>query len=229
MNTNFGYRYPVSNFYRDQELLANQFCESENFAIWLSEKMRSYDNAADWLLYVEENLDIYKAEKYWLDLIGLVVGQSRVVPNAIPLVYFGFGDTPYVGAGFGQARFWNGVEPLAASSILEDPEYRTVLLAKIAVNYADSSLIGIAESLSIIFNTSLIDVRKKGTAALSIYIAKNLTDNEKALINELDLLPSAAGVSIDKKSASIPEKTFGFGDSRFNFSGFGVGKFVGSF
>lgn len=218
----------MSTYYRDQQLLANQFCESENFAIWLSEKMRAYDNASDWLAYVEENLDVYKAEDWWLDLIGVIVGQSRVVPAAIPVEFFGFDDT-VGGVGFGDGRFWDGVESLSASSVLADPEYRIVILARIAFNYADVSIIGIAESLSIIFNTNLINIRNKGVANCNIYIGRSLTTTEKALIDELDLLPRAGGVSFNQKTTSIPEETFGFAGTMFNYAGFGVGKFTESF
>ena len=87
----------MSTYYQDQvdELLANQFSFDEDFLIWLKQKMLSYDNASEWLLYVYENLDIYKAEDYWVDLLGVIIGQSRVIPDGIPLVFFGFLGTPF--------------------------------------------------------------------------------------------------------------------------------------
>ena len=219
----------MSTFYRDQELLANQFCDAADFKTWLSEMLRSYDNAADWVEYVEENLDVYEAKGYWLDLIGLIVGQSRTVPNAVLVDFFGFSDTPYVGKGFGEARFWDGEEPITASSELADPEYRTVILAKIAFNYADVSLVGLAESLSILFNATNIGVRNDGIANIEIYIGENLTNTETALVSNLDLLPRAAGVSIDQKKYGVPSETFGFIESPFGFAGFDVGSFVNEF
>jgi hypothetical protein len=219
----------MSNFYRDQELLANQFCDAADFKTWLSEMLRSYDNAADWVEYLEDNLDIYKASGYWLDLFGLIIGQSRTVPNAVLVEFFGFSDTSYVGKGFGDGRFWGGVESITASSTLQDPEYRTVLLAKIAFNYADVSLPGLAESLSILFNTTIIGVRRDGIANIEIYIGKDLTSTEIALVNNLDLLPRAAGVSINEKKYGEPSEIFGFIESPFGFAGFDVGRFVDEF
>jgi hypothetical protein len=219
----------MSNFYRDQELLANQFCDAADFKTWLSEMLRSYDNASDWLEYLEKNLDIYEARGYWLDLFGLIIGQSRTVPNAVLVDFFGFSDTAYVGQPFGEARFWDGDEPITASSTLSDPEYRIVLLAKIAFNYADVSLLGLAESLSILFNTTIIGVRRDGIANIEIYIGKDLTSTEIALINNLDLLPRAAGVSIDDKKYGVPSEIFGFIESPFGFAGFDVGGFVDEF
>ena len=186
----------MATFYRDQQLLANQFCDGSDFAIWLSEKMRSYDHAGDWLQYLHDNLDIYTAVDHWLDVFGLIIGQSRQVSDAIPVEFFGFTDTPFA-LGFGEARFWDGSESLFASSILSDPEYRIILLAKVAFNYANVTLTGIAESLSIIFETNDLTVTNSGTANIDIFINKMLTNTEQNLITVLDILPRAAGVSVD--------------------------------
>lgn len=185
----------MSDFYKNKDLIANQFCDAPGFEIWLKEKMRSYDNAADWLLYLQENLDIYTAKGYWLDLIGLIVGQGRTVSGVLAVEFFGFADTPGA-VGFGKARFWNGTESLSDSSILADPEYRTALLAKVAFNFADVTLTGISESLSIILNSSNMTVTNDGAANIAINIAKPLTDTEKSLINTIGILPVAAGVSV---------------------------------
>jgi hypothetical protein len=186
----------VSTFYQDQELIANQFTEAENFAIWLKQKMLAYDNTGDWLDYLYENLDIYIAQGHWLDLFGLIIGQSRAVADAIPIDFFGFQSTTN-GKAFGVARFWDGQEPLRSSSILADPEYRIVLLAKVAFNYADVTLTGIASSLSIMLETTDITVTNNGVANVDIYIGKVLTDTQKALVVSLDLIPVGAGISAD--------------------------------
>ncbi len=208
------------------EKLANQFCEASQFIVWLSEKMRSYDNAQDWVNYLMENLDVYVAEGYWLDLIGLIVGQPRTVPNGIPLEYFGFDGQPNIG-GFGEQRMYKTGDPLGVSTELGDAEYRTVILAKVAANFADSTLLGIEESLSIIFNTTNVGVSNFGVASIRIYIGRDLTSVEKALITDLDLIPRAAGVNVESNFFGDPDTTFGF--SNYGFAGFGVGKFVGSF
>ena len=186
----------MSDFYRSQDLLANQFTEGSDFAIWLAEKMLSYDNAGDWLQYLQDNLDIYIADGYWLDVFGLIIGQSREISNAIPVAFFGFRDTPF-SVGFNEGRFWDGREPLAGSSVLADPEYRIILLAKVAFNYADVTLTGISSSLSIMFETDDLTVTNNGTANIDIFIGKSLSESEKNLINVLDILPRAAGVSVD--------------------------------
>jgi len=186
----------MSSFYRDQQLLANEFTEATGFAVWLTEKMRSYDNAGDWLQYLHDNLDIYTAEGHWLDVFGLIIGQGRAVANAIPVEFFGFQETPFA-VGFGEGRFWDGKESLFASSILSDPEYRIILLAKVAFNFANVTLTGIAESLSIIFETNDLTVTNNGTANIDIFINKSLSNSEQNLIQVLDILPRASGVSVN--------------------------------
>jgi len=190
----------MGTFYRDQELLANQFCDSAEFKVWLYEKMRSYDNAGDWAQYLQDNLDIYTAEGSWLDLLGVIIGQGRTVPDAVPFEYFGFVDTP-AGVGFSLARFWDGNEPIAGSSILADPEYRLVLLGRIAHNFASVTFTGMSESLSIIFETTDITITPVGTAHVDIFVNKTLTLTEIIIFDTLALLPIAAGVSYTLTSA----------------------------
>ena len=211
-----------------KENLASQFGDSEQFIKWLSEKMASYDNAQEWLDYVQANLDVYNAEGFWLDMIGLIVGQSRTVPEAIPVEYFGFvGQTAI--KGFGEARLKRDSDPRSSSSVLGDAEYRIVILGRIINNYANSTKPGIAESLSVLFNTTDINVENFGVASIRAYVGRGLTSTEIALVTSLNLLPKAAGVRIEGVEYSKPSDTFGFKNSRFGFSGFGVGKFVRSF
>ena len=183
----------MSTFYRDQELIANEFCESEGFKLWLLEKMRSYDNAGDWAQYLQDNLDIYNAKGHWLDLFGLIIGQNRTVFAVVPIEFFGFIGAP-AATGFDDARFWNGDEQKTGASVLADPEYLLVLLVKVAYNFANVTLPGMAESLSIIFDTTDLTVTNNGTAHVDIHVNKALTITEIAIFDTLALLPVAGGV-----------------------------------
>ncbi len=208
--------------------IASQFGQSENFIKWLSEKMASYDNAQEWVNYVQENIDVYTASGYWLDVIGLIVGQSRTVPEAIPVQYFGYLGQTNIGA-YGEARYKKNSDPRFSSSVLGDAEYRIVILGRIINNFANSTKVGVAESLSVLFNTNDINIQNFGTAAFRAYVGRDLTSTEIALITSLNLLPKAAGVRVDSVSYSVPSKTFGYKNSRLGFTGYGVGKYVRSF
>ena len=120
-------------------------------------------------------------------------------------------------------------DPRFASSILGDAEYRTVIRSRINNNYANSTKSGIAESLSVLFDTTLVNVQDIGVAAFRVYIGRDLTNTEISLISSLNLLPKAAGVRVDSVAYGVPSELFGFKNSRFGFGGFGVGRFVGSF
>jgi hypothetical protein len=191
----------MSTFYSDQQLLANQFCEGSNFAIWLREKMRSYDNAADWVEYLEANLDIYTARGFWLDLFGLIIGQPRTIDSVVPKDFFGFVGAPAVKGFSDTARFWDGVESKTSGTVLADPEYRVILLAKIAFNYSNVTLIGVTESLSIIFDTADITISNNGGGDFDIFVNKVLTPVEVAIATTLRLIPVAAGINYNLTSA----------------------------
>jgi hypothetical protein len=177
------------------ENLASQFGESEKFIKWLSEKMVSYDNAQEWLDYIQSNVNVDDAEGYWLDLIGLIVGQPRIVDFAIPKVFFGYIDQ-LATLGYGQARYREDGESPSSSSTLPDPEYRVLIKARISYNFANVTLPGIASTLSVLFMADAVVVKNTGLREVSGYIGRTLTDNERALFLATNLVPASAGVNV---------------------------------
>jgi hypothetical protein len=175
--------------------LASQFGESEQFIKWLSEKMVSYDNAQEWLDYIQSNVNVNDAEGYWLDLIGLIVGQPRTVDFAIPKVLFGYIDQ-LATLGYGQARYREDGESPTSSSTLSDPEYRVLIKARISYNFANVTLPGITSTLSVLFVADAVVVKNTGLREVSGYIGRPLTDNERALFLATNLVPASAGVNV---------------------------------
>ena len=177
------------------ENLASQFGESEQFIKWLSEKMVSYDNAQEWLNYIQSNLNIDDADGYWLDLIGLIVGQPRVVDFALPKVLFGYIDQ-LATLGYGQARYREDGESPTDSSTLSDPEYRIAIKARISYNFANVTLTGMASTLSVLFMADTIVIKNTGLREVTGYIGRPLTDNERALFIATNIVPASAGVNV---------------------------------
>jgi hypothetical protein len=215
----------VGTTYQQQNvnLLANQFSDATLFQDIAKELGKSFDNVNDILTYLIDNLDVYKAEGFLLDIIGVIVGQPRTIEHAVQLDFFGFKENS--DKAFGEARFWDWQESLTASSVLSDPEYRQVILARINYNHGDVTLTGIAESLSILFNTNNINVETRSNANISIYISKTLTSNEINLINAAGLIVRAAGVGFQHKLHGA--NVFGFKES--GGLAFGNGPFVEEF
>jgi len=217
----------VGTVYQTQnvELLANQFCDAEMFKSIAKELGKSFDNINDIIEYLIKNTDVYSAEGVWLDIIGKIVGQGREIDKTVKLSFFGFKENS--NSAFGEARFWDGSESLSTTgvSILADPEYRKVIIARINYNYGDVTLTGITKSISLLFNTNVINIETRYNANISIYIGKSLTSNEINLSNSIDLILRAAGVSILRKLYGA--NVFGFAEN--GHLAFGNGPFVEEF
>lgn len=177
------------------DLLANQFSDSTFLASLLKQQGLAFDNVNDIAEYIIDQLDVYTAKGFMLDIIGKIVGQSRDIREGITLDFFGFienGDKA-----FGVARMWDGVESLTLSTSLADAEFRTMILARIAYNSGDVTLTGVAKSISILYGTNNIIVESRANAELYIRIFKDLTQAETDLINATNLLLRASGMTIN--------------------------------
>ena len=177
------------------DLLANQFSDSTFLASLLKQQGLAFDNVNDIAEYIIDQLDVYTAKGFMLDIIGKIVGQSREIREGITLDFFGFienGDKA-----FGVARMWDGVESLTLSTSLADAEFRTMILARIAYNSGDVTLTGVAKSISILYGTNNIIVESRANAELYIRIFKDFTQAETDLINATNLLLKASGMTIN--------------------------------
>lgn len=76
---------------------------------------------------------LYVAAGENLEAIGRIVGQNRIPYQYDDSSWFAF-DRP--GQGFDQAPFWVQGAPLVSNVPANDPQYRRMILAKIASNFA---------------------------------------------------------------------------------------------
>ena len=97
--------------------------------------------------------DIDTAVGQQLDMIGLWVGQSRKISGILVVGFFGFQDDQSA-LGFGElgdnsvgGRFLELGESQTASAVLQDPEYRLALKAKIITNQFKGTAMELAEAV----------------------------------------------------------------------------------
>ncbi len=189
-------------------LVINQLSDSSNYNDVLQWMADNYDDIDAILTYVG-TINIFTARGVWLDLIGAIVGQTREIPNAIE-----------------QARYYVKGDPLSASSILADDEYRKVILARVARNYGDISEIGVVEGLQNIFNTNQIYINTPSGGKFTVYIGTPTTSVYDAILGELDIIPRGAGIGVGIVTSGLPSATFGYRDQSPNFAGYGVGSYA---
>jgi beta-lactam-binding protein with PASTA domain len=136
-----------------------------------------------------------------LDIIGLWVGQPRVIQSILLTGFFGFADDVEA-LPFGEltdpskgGRWYELNEPSTGTATLGDTAYRTLLKARIIRNQSNGTTPEIEASLLDIFGAPCI-IADAGTLSLAITVPVPITPEEEALVGPLDLLPRPAGVAI---------------------------------
>lgn len=86
----------MSTFYQESslQLIENQLRESPNYIEVIRLLAEDFDEVSDIYDYIAKNINVLNARGVWLDLIGDIVGVSRVFEKEIQPVFFGFDDQP---------------------------------------------------------------------------------------------------------------------------------------
>lgn len=215
----------MSTFYQESalQLIENQLRESPKYIEVIRLLAEDFDESSDIYDYIAKNINVLNARGVWLDLIGDIVGVSRVFDKEIQPVFFGFDDQPNT-TGFGQARFRELDDKTTASSVLNDDDYRVVIIGKIARNYGDVSEVGVATSVLNMTQADNVLVYQSGPATFSVYVIGLISDNIKSILTGTDIIPRAAGVKMDL-FFSGDDNIFGFAD-QLGIKGFDVGHFI---
>jgi hypothetical protein len=215
----------MSTFYQkySYDLIVNQLRDSPNYVEVIRLLAEDFDAASDICDYIAKNINIMNAKGVWLDLIGDIVGVSRVFDKQIQPTYFGFSDQENV-TGFGQARFREPGDKTTASSILNDDDYRVVIIGQIARNYGDVSEVGVATSVLNMTQADQVLIYQGSPAEFNIYIIGLVSDNIKSILNGSDIIPRAAGVKVNL-FFSGDGNIFGFADQP-GMKGFDIGRFI---
>lgn len=196
--------------------IATQYTESQKFLAYIRALLDSSAELETVLQSVAAQTDIDVAEGVNLDVIGEIVGISRILPNSIAVKFFGFSGQPGADIfgeegvlGFG-SRFRDELEPETATSVLADLEYRLLIRAKIVKNHARGTCEDILKGLAYLFNATLTVVDDIGSMAIGIAIGRQLTFQEKTIVQNLDILPRPAGVRIAWRAMFDASNYFGF-------------------
>jgi hypothetical protein len=156
---------------------------------------------------IEAAFDLDNAIGVQQDILGLWIGQPRVVSQVLVQGLFGFSETSTGQADgaqlpFGEltnptigGRFYELGQIVSGTTTLSDPEYLTILKARIVRNQSDGTLAAIENALQFIFGVPC-SVADNGTLSIVINVGGAITPTQQALLTSLDLLPRPACVSI---------------------------------
>ncbi|MDQ7745457.1 DUF2612 domain-containing protein [Hydrogenophaga pseudoflava] len=196
--------------------VALQYQESPKFLAWLRALLAYSDEIETLFQKMALQVDIDQAEGVNLDVIGVIVGRSRIIESSIPVGFFGFEDQPGV-LSYGEegfpgigGRFRDETEPAFASSVLADPEYRLLLKAKIIKNHSHGYTEEVLDGLSTLIPGAPVVADDNGLMLMQVGIGRELRFWEQVLIKEEDLLSRPAGVLINSYTHWDGSAYFGF-------------------
>lgn len=168
--------------------------------------------------------DIDTAVGNQLDIIGKIVGLSRVISEVVPKVYFGFNNKNPNALGFGEAPFYKTTYAKYGDLTLNDQDYRFYLKAKVSINFIKNNIHRINEIIAYLFNNNAYVVDNKDTT-FTLYINENVDIRQVQYAKSLDLLPSPQTISYNNVRTYNESNTFGFNNKNPNSVGFGQGVF----
>jgi hypothetical protein len=207
---------PIDHKALGRSRIATQYLDSTKFLAFIEALLTPLQELEDVFQQISMLPDIDWAEGINLDVIGDIVGVDRVIPDAIPVQFFGFEGQPGATV-FGEedvpgigSRFRDEDESDAVTSVLADPEYRLLIRAQIVKNHAKSTNEDVIAGLSYLFSATRIVVEDLGGMGIGISIGRELTFLEKAMVTNLDILPRAQGVRIKWRSTFDATNYFGF-------------------
>ena len=182
--------------------LATQFKDSSNLINYIRALLFESDSLESVFRDLIDNRWIDTSEGIQLDILGSIVGQSRIIVAAELFGYFGFAVNLESGP-FGSVndlslgdRFREVSEPVAGNRELSDKEYRIWIRARIAKNRTSSTPEDIISQIKLIFDVNQV-LLIEGSTQYTIYISKILTGDEKSILLNFDIIPKTAGVQVN--------------------------------
>lgn len=196
--------------------LATQFRESENLKEYIKAFLKQSDELETVYQSFLSKFDLETAEGDQLDILGKIVGQDRILLDAVVLFYFGYFGA--LGAqSFGSlsdpelgARFREIGESTTGNRLLVDDEYREFIRARIVKNSITPTNEEMSAFFRLLFNVQqvhIVDVN--GAMNYTVKIGKILSDNERVFLLLTDLVPKVAAVGVGYEMYSAGE-AFGY-------------------
>ncbi|WP_373033346.1 DUF2612 domain-containing protein [Sulfurovum sp.] len=197
----------------------------------IAARLESISNTYSFIDSFSDEFDLDQAYGHRLDIIGKIVGISRIVRNAIPKAYFGWDDgiVPDPKTFSEGALFDLFYDAGYTSTQLDDNQMRTFIRAKISKNIASAYLanderVTLQQSIMFLFDSKAYVVDNYDMS-LTIYLDAEYDLDNLILLNSQDLIPKPQGVTYKGYVVVFDENTFGFAENP-NAETFGMGKFA---
>lgn len=207
-----------------QNLIILQYWDKPKARATIKTIIKGLVNAGVEIQNIPSYFDLDNAIGVQLDVLGKIVGISRIVKGAIDKIFFGFNGNENV-RGFGIAPFKTLETYPYFDAELDDYQYRFLIRAKIAKNFFSGAMSGehgLIQFLNFIFQNKVYTVDNHDMN-INIYIHKGIDETMFRYIINSDLFPKPAGVRI-KFIGYLQIEAFGFNGNPIA-RGFGMAPF----
>jgi hypothetical protein len=181
--------------------LATEYRESANLILYIKALLSEANTLEDVFQNIITKRWLVNATDAQLDVLGIIVGQPRVIINSSTVAYFGFADN-IIAFSFGSVsdpalggRFRSIGEETTGSRRATNDEYKLFIKARIIKNYISPNTDDVIRFFKFLFdvdNVFIVD----GDMEYTVTIGRVLTINEKLFLSTADLIPKVMGVSV---------------------------------
>lgn len=207
---------PVNHEDLVEQNIATEYREAPNLRGYIDALLKGHTLLDEIFVELGLRLDIDAMSGANLDVIGRIIGQSRIVIDASGVPFFGFMGNPQA-YGFGDprdpsvgGRFRAPGEALTGNKRLIDSEYRTFLKARVIRNHSKSLGDDVINMFKFLLGADTpVYVRSAWPRPAHgwIGIGRRLSISEAYLIADTDLIPQTTGVTYHIRDFAKP---FGF-------------------
>jgi hypothetical protein len=180
-------------------LFTSQYRPSARLNAWQKALMTPIDDLTACLQTVNILYDLDNAFGAQLDVLGEIIGASRIVP---------FQPS-------------NGISP-----VLDDDTYRLLLYATQAKNTWDGTIEGIYNSWQFLFPNGLLSILDNQNMTATITTSGSFSSIQLDLIHNGFIVPRPEGVQYNPGGTGTSVGLFGFDRNDSQVSGFDIGKFA---
>lgn len=171
-------------------LVIQQYQNSPDFIAFLTAILDQLNVLEQAFQDTQAQMDVDVALGVNLDVLGEIVGVSRVLPHT-------------------------GNPTLDAQGILTDGQYAFVIKAKIVKNQGNGTGESMMAGIEALFGATMTPIDDLGHMAINIGIGAILDSVQIQILDYLDILPRPAGVRINERIYFDPDAFFGFTDTPF--------------
>jgi hypothetical protein len=179
--------------------IISQYANSPAMLAILGSANAAISPDADLQLIYDSILNINTAVGYGLDILGRIVGISRLVTLPANTNFVGWREASSWQP-WGQAPWWDGnISELGVSTVqaLNDTVFRRVVLAKALANISNCSALSINTILRVLFGATAAQyayVQDLGNMSMVIQFLDNISDYNMYILTQKAIIPKPAGV-----------------------------------